>query len=361
MKDDVAKRFRAFIRRRIRSGAIEIDGYLDLHGEHVFDAIAELGEAVLTIEWATDSPVERRGTEVVYRLAGKYFRSLTGSRWAGPFTRLLDAMGGAIEVGRTIESITCSEWSFPEITAWMVLVDPPPAMVINEWELTREDLERAHRYQTRGDRFEFIVSPFLTGSADAPPAPETARAAEVAEERLAEHETVEEPDDADAHGPDEPQVILGAAHQAPNGRAILHTSGPPDPLGIRTDELRRADGLLRTGMVALGKCHPPQLERAERCFREALYLLTQAWEEPHPRISYALDRIGLVRHMQGDLQEAEELYLRSLKVLGKDDRPTPWNDVTLLNLARLYQSQGRGMESEAVMSYFRGNDEEGAS
>ena len=34
----------------------------------------------------------------------------------------------------------------------MELVDPPPAMFINEWELTREELERAHRYQTRGDR-----------------------------------------------------------------------------------------------------------------------------------------------------------------------------------------------------------------
>ncbi len=334
MKDDVAKRLRAFIRRGIRRGAIEAGGYLDLHGNGVYAAMSRLGEAVLTLGWSTDSPVERRGSEVVYRLGGKYFRSLSApARWAGPFTRLVDAMGGAVQVGRATDSVTCTEWSDTELIAHMQLLDPPPLLRINGTEWSLADLERVYEDKTRDPRVRrviFPVSPSVSGGKDAAPEP---------------------PAPADA-----PSVILGTARQAPNGRALICTSGPPDPLGMRTDALRRADGLLRTGMVAVAKCEPPQLARAERCFREALDLLTDAWQEPHPRISYALDRLGLVRHLQDDLEGAESLYLRSLKVLGPSDRPTPWNDATLLNLARLYRRQGRGLEAEAVMAYFRGDD-----
>ncbi|MDX1567799.1 MAG: tetratricopeptide repeat protein [Longimicrobiales bacterium] len=133
---------------------------------------------------------------------------------------------------------------------------------------------------------------------------------------------------------------------------VTETSGPEDPSGSRHPKLTGAGALLRRGMVALDKSKPRRLDEAEVCFRQALDLLEEVLDEPHPRISYALDRIGLVCHLRGDVEEAESLYLRSLAVLGDVRSPTKWNDITILNLAILYGRQGRTEERDAVMRLY---------
>ncbi|MFW6200156.1 MAG: tetratricopeptide repeat protein [Gemmatimonadota bacterium] len=105
---------------------------------------------------------------------------------------------------------------------------------------------------------------------------------------------------------------------------VTATSGPQEPPASRHPDLQRADALLRRGMVALDKSRPRRLDEAEGCFRRALDLLEGVLDEPHPRISYALDRIGLVCHLQDRLEEAEALYLRSLKILREGEKPSRW-------------------------------------
>jgi len=148
-----------------------------------------------------------------------------------------------------------------------------------------------------------------------------------------------------------PELIIGPARKGAWGVVKL-TSGPPDGLRSVHPELLKADGLLRTGMLALIKRPPRYVERAEACFREALELLTEVLDEPHPRISFALDRIGLCCHMRGHLEEAEGLYRRSLAILGEDGASTEWTDMTLINLAVLLGTQGRRDEQLEVMKRY---------
>lgn len=147
---------------------------------------------------------------------------------------------------------------------------------------------------------------------------------------------------------DQPEILICPAQKGPWG-VVTQTSGPQEPPAGRHPDLIRADALLRVGMVALDKFRPRRLEDAERHFRKALVLLERVLTAPHPRISYALDRIGLACHLQGRLDEAEALYLRSLAILGHDDPPTKWNELTLINLAVLYGTQGRHWEQKQVM------------
>lgn len=149
-----------------------------------------------------------------------------------------------------------------------------------------------------------------------------------------------------------PGLIISPAQQGPWG-VVTSSSGPGDPPASTDPGIAQADALLREGMVALQKSRPSQFDRAERCFSAAVILLTDVLDEPHPRISWALDRLGLTYHLQDRLAEAERLYVRSLRVLAEGQRPTKWNDVTLLNLGMLYGTQGREEDHAAVMRRFR--------
>jgi tetratricopeptide (TPR) repeat protein len=130
---------------------------------------------------------------------------------------------------------------------------------------------------------------------------------------------------------------------------VTHNSGPPDPDDAPAAELRRPGALIREGMIALTRVSPRDLDRAGRCFREALDLLIDRLGEPHPKVSYALDRLGLICQMRGQLDDAERLYLRSLAILDDGRKPSHWNDLTTLNLAVLYGCQGRLEERDAIM------------
>lgn len=149
-----------------------------------------------------------------------------------------------------------------------------------------------------------------------------------------------------------PVLIICPSTKGPWG-VTTHTSGPIDPPDVPRTELRRPNALLRAGMIALNKVRPPDLERAARCFREALDLLIERLGEPYPKVSYALDRLGLVSQMRGELEEAERLYVRSLALLADGRAPSPWNDVTLLNLRILFGCQGRLDEQDAVMARYK--------
>lgn len=153
----------------------------------------------------------------------------------------------------------------------------------------------------------------------------------------------------------EPGLIMCPAQKGPWG-VVTFSSGPGDPPAGASPEIGRAEAFLRAGMVALDKSRPRRFDKAEQRFAAAIDLLTGVLEEPHPRISYALDRLGLTGHLQGRLGEAERLYVRSLRVLADGEGPTKWNDVTLLNLAILYGTQGRKEEKAAVLRRFHGSE-----
>ncbi len=149
----------------------------------------------------------------------------------------------------------------------------------------------------------------------------------------------------------EPRIFICPSQKGPWG-VVTCTGGPRDPESGRIPDVRRAEALLRAGMVALDKHRPRRLDRAEMLFRAALDLLVAVLAEPHPRISYALDRLGLIYQLRGRLEEAEPLYTRALAALGERERPSRWMDVTLLNLATLYGCKGREAERDAVMRRF---------
>jgi hypothetical protein len=144
------------------------------------------------------------------------------------------------------------------------------------------------------------------------------------------------------------EILVAVTLQGPWG-VVTHNSGPPDPPDVPAADLRRPGALIREGMIALTRVSPRDLDRAERCFRHALELLVQRLGEQHPKVSYVLDRLGLVCQMRRQLDDAERLYLRSLAVLDDGRRPSHWNDLTTLNLAIVYGSQGRTEERDAVL------------
>jgi hypothetical protein len=152
----------------------------------------------------------------------------------------------------------------------------------------------------------------------------------------------------DGAAAEEAEMFVAVTLQGPWG-VVTHNSGPPDPPDVPAAELRRPGALVREGMIALTRVSPRDLDRAERCFRDALELLVQRLGEPHPKVSYVLDRLGVVCQLRRQLDDAERLYLRSLAVLDDGRRPSHWNDLTLLNLAIVYGWQGRTEEQDAVL------------
>jgi hypothetical protein len=150
---------------------------------------------------------------------------------------------------------------------------------------------------------------------------------------------------------DERPLVIAPAERGPWG-VVVYTGGPRDPVDAPRETLLQADAAIRAGMVALDKVRPRQLYRAEECFWGAFQILTQVLDEPHPRISYVLDRIGLIYHLRGLRELAEALYLRSLESLGPNERPTRWQDVTLINLGSIYRSRGRWYDYAQVQRRF---------
>jgi tetratricopeptide (TPR) repeat protein len=162
----------------------------------------------------------------------------------------------------------------------------------------------------------------------------------------------DDPAGADAAGDErageDAEMLVAVTLQGPWG-VVTHNGGPPDPPEVPAAELRRPGALIREGMIALTRVSPRDLDRAERCFRDALELLVQRLGEPHPKVSYVLDRLGVVYQLRRQLDDAERLYLRSLAVLDDGRQPSHWNDLTLLNLAIVYGWQGRTEERDAVL------------
>ena len=123
---------------------------------------------------------------------------------------------------------------------------------------------------------------------------------------------------------------------------------------IRASRLRLVVGLLRGGAAALSsKAIASPAKAAEPHFRQALWWLGPAIVKPHPMNAYALDRLGLALQLQGKNDEVEGLYLRSLALQQEGGwPPTPWTEVTLLNLAILYSRQGKTDVSAALRERF---------
>ncbi len=151
----------------------------------------------------------------------------------------------------------------------------------------------------------------------------------------------------------EHEVILAPAERGPWG-VVTKTGGPPNPPAVDPHLLMHANALLREGMIAIRKPESRDLDRGERCFRQALELLSGLLDDTDPKISYALDRLGVTCHMRGQYELAERYYLRSLDCLERGGWPaSAWNEVTMLNLAILYGSQGRNAERSTMMERLR--------
>ena len=152
---------------------------------------------------------------------------------------------------------------------------------------------------------------------------------------------------------DSPTFITAPAWRGPWGW-VHDTSGPADPPGPRPPQLRRANALLREGMIAITKSEPHDVPRAETCFRSALDLLVEIFGTSHPKVSFALDRVGYVCQLQGKEEEAERRYEQSLTpVFNREWPPSPWNEVTLLNVAILYGRLGREAEKNIILDFLR--------
>lgn len=142
-----------------------------------------------------------------------------------------------------------------------------------------------------------------------------------------------------------PALVLAPADRGPWG-IVTYLTGPSDPpgaTGTGARALRDADQSLRHGMILLTKQPAGDyLATAEECFRDALSLLLSGVGHEHPKMAYACDRIALVCQIQGRDEEAEDMYLRAiaLRDAGAWDHSL-WDEVTLMNLATLYEDQGK--------------------
>jgi tetratricopeptide (TPR) repeat protein len=152
----------------------------------------------------------------------------------------------------------------------------------------------------------------------------------------------------------EGELFFAPAQKGPWG-VITRLAGPPNPpLDVGSTEaaaIRKADGLLRRGMILLShESNEDPVGEAWECFRRALDILLQAVGELHPKVAYAYDRLGYLRQLRGDVREAERLYLRSIAIRDAGTwAPTMWDELTLLNLAVLYGRQGRHALQHAMI------------
>lgn len=284
----------------------------DLTSDDLYDWVPRYGEEVFSLYWDSGGPGAGAGIESVYRFADRYLACSDTFGWSGPYDTLEDAYG-SIFVSSATKEISSSEWSDDEIIARMDLQGPGPELVINGTRWPLETLEHRHA-QLRRERER-------DGSPDAP-----------------------EDDEV-------PELLVGPAIRMPDGD-IFRAQPPADPADIPTPELREAGRLTTEGEQCLDR-QTRDLPRAELRFRAALERYQEWLEEPHPRLSYLLDRIGLACHMQGRLAEAEVFYRRSLAILDAQDGPTRWNEVTILNLAALLDAQGRDEERARIMERYR--------
>jgi hypothetical protein len=163
--------------------------------------------------------------------------------------------------------------------------------------------------------------------------------------------------------PRDEALLFAPAQRGPWG-VVTSLAGPRSlPFDSRSGHsraLRRADGLLRHGMVLLAKtpfAEPGRVFRvlrARKLFRQALEVLGRSVGDLHPLVAYAYDRIGFAQQEWGDLREAERLYLRAIAIRDIGGWvPTIWDELTFINLAILYGQQGRHALRDAMVERSR--------
>lgn len=125
-------------------------GELEWEMEILGEVVRGLGHEVFSLDWDSGGPGAGAGTEVVYRLAGKYLYLSSTYGWTGPYDTLDEAYGH-IFVSAATDSVCCSEWSEDEIIARMTLNGGPPVLHINGNPWPFETLEH-RREQLEGRR-----------------------------------------------------------------------------------------------------------------------------------------------------------------------------------------------------------------
>ena len=120
-------------------------------------------------------------------------------------------------------------------------------------------------------------------------------------------------------------------------------------------QLERAARLVRIGSSLLDAESPhKRYSVAERCFRDALYILIDFASRDDPCIACVYGRLAIACHLQDKLADAEHSYLWSIE-FGLRTLPAGslWTELAMLNLAILYATQGQYALHHAVMSGIR--------
>jgi hypothetical protein len=98
---------------------------------------------------------------------------------------------------------------------------------------------------------------------------------------------------------------------------------------------------------------PRDFALIERLYGRALVLYIEVHGPAHPMVAWMLDRLGYVCHAQGLLDEAETYYLRSLSAWKQSGTPMSARvELTMLNLAVVYDVTGRDRLGEAILSHY---------
>jgi hypothetical protein len=120
-------------------------------------------------------------------------------------------------------------------------------------------------------------------------------------------------------------------------------------------QLERAATLVKIGSSMLGGESPYQgWSVAERCLRDALYILIDFAKCDDPCTACVYGRLGVACHLQGKLDDAEHSYLLAIE-FGMRTLPSGslWTELAMLNLAMLYGTQGQYALHQAVLRGMR--------
>jgi hypothetical protein len=151
-----------------------------------------------------------------------------------------------------------------------------------------------------------------------------------------------------------PELLVAPATKDPSGAVTTWEIPPPDYSGcddLSRRQLERAARLVKIGSSLLGAESPyERWSVAERCLRDALYILIDFAKREDPCIACVYGRLGVACHLQGKLDDAEHSYLLAIGFgLRALHCGSLWTELARLNLAVLYAAQGQYRLHQALM------------
>jgi len=155
-----------------------------------------------------------------------------------------------------------------------------------------------------------------------------------------------------------PELLVAPATKDPSGVVTRWEIPSPDYSDcddLSRRQLERADRLVKIGSSLLAAESPHErLSVAERCLRDALYILIDFAKCDDPCIACVYGRLGVACHLQGKLDDAEHSYLLAIE-FGMRRLPSGslWTELTMIDLAILYGTQGQYVLQEELIGQIR--------